>query len=537
MNRSVILVAFLFTLFATAIMSYISMVMPIGPWVELILVLAGTIVFRLFLGYEASGDQAAEFRRAVGLTTVAGGVGGIVATVCGFAFPTLYFLQPELFAQWLTHPFYFSVLMAVIVLSGGAFAFLVVHGMQERMLKDNKMTFPIGQMVSKVIAAQNQLRKALELFTGMVLTFIFGLLQRCIGLIPQLLTLVPRISVFGVVFPPVVVRMDLLPIFVAVGYVAGHILTVPLAIGMVSKVFVLEPLQRIFFAQLGSPNFILAIGSGMVLQGAFLSFLRFPPVIMGAHKRFVAAQIQGLLPALFSDLKGLLLCGGVLGLVSLHFLFFGFSLAAIGYILLFSAVCVYQLLVIGGKIGLAPFGRFATFVMVPGIFLFGFNALQVTLVSLFVGLSGGIAVDLMFGRKMAQITGIDQRQVAWFQFFGLVVSALSVGALFWVLINHFGLGSEDLVAQRAQARALLVNAYIFDYTVIALGACFGFVLNYLRMSALLVFTGLLFPIQFSLMLIAGGLLTYVPYDKQEWDPFWSGVFAAGSLWIMLRAII
>jgi len=48
---------------------------------------------------------------------------------------------------------------------------------------------------------------------------------------------------------------------------------------------------------------------------------------------------------------------------------------------------------------------------------------------------------------------------------------------------------------------------------------------------MLVFTGIIFKVGFSLMLITGGLLTYLTKDKEAYDPFWSGMFAAGSLWI------
>jgi hypothetical protein len=107
----------------------------------------------------------------------------------------------------------------------------------------------------------------------------------------------------------------------------------------------------------------------------------------------------------------------------------------------------------------------------------------------------------------------------------------------WFLIGQFGLGSAQLVAQRAQARALLVNGLSFNGWLIGAGVLFGCVLYGFGINTALVFTGLLFPYDFSFMLIAGGLMSYLVHDKEYFEPFASGVFAANSLWMVVRALI
>jgi hypothetical protein len=144
---------------------------------------------------------------------------------------------------------------------------------------------------------------------------------------------------------------------------------------------------------------------------------------------------------------------------------------------------------------------------------------------------------MLFGRKMAQLSDINKKEIIWMQLLGLVVSACVFGYIFTQLAHSFGLGSVELVAQRARARALLLNVHTLNYIVVAVGCLFGWLLEYAGVNALLVFTGILFPVDFSLMLIMGGLLTYVAQDKEEWDPFWSGVFAAASLWMVLRGFL
>jgi hypothetical protein len=105
------------------------------------------------------------------------------------------------------------------------------------------------------------------------------------------------------------------------------------------------------------------------------------------------------------------------------------------------------------------------------------------------------------------------------------------------LINHFGLGSSELFAYRAQSRQLLIQAQHFDYMVLAIGALFGMVLQKIHLNPMLVLGGLLMPFDITFGLVAGGFLAMVASDKEEWYPFWSGVFASNSLCMLLRAII
>jgi len=131
------------------------------------------------------------------------------------------------------------------------------------------------------------------------------------------------------------------------------------------------------------------------------------------------------------------------------------------YLIVLTLIYTYQIVTIAGKIGLALLGRFATFVMVPAMFLFNVDAVQLVFIATFVEVCGGVATDILFGRKMARLSSIDQAQIKRYQYLGLVVSALSVGVIFWLLINQLHLGSSQLFAQRAQARQLLIHAKHF----------------------------------------------------------------------------
>jgi len=134
------------------------------------------------------------------------------------------------------------------------------------------------------------------------------------------------------------------------------------------------------------------------------------------------------------------------------------------------------------------------------------------------------------------LSSISRATMRRYQLLGLVVASLSIGAIFWLLINHFGLGSPELFAYRAQSRQLLIQAKHFDYTVLAVGALFGIFLQQIRLNPMLVLGGLLMPLDITCGLVAGGLIAALSPQKEEWYPFWSGIFASNSLCMLLRAI-
>jgi hypothetical protein len=206
------------------------------------------------------------------------------------------------------------------------------------------------------------------------------------------------------------------------------------------------------------------------------------------------------------------------------------------YIIICSAITTYQIAAIAGRIGLALLGRFATFVMVPAMIIFNLNYVHLVFIATFVEMSGGIAADVLFGRKLAQLSDFSRAHMRQYQLLGLFVASVSIGIIFWLLINHFGLGSPELFAYRAQSRQLLIQAQQFDYGVLILGALFGMVLQALKLNPMLVLGGLLMPLDMTLGLVFGGLLAYLASDKESWYPLWSGVFAGNSLCMLYKAI-
>jgi hypothetical protein len=539
MNVGLIIITICLSIFSTGVMSYIALATPIGPWIAPTLVLIGTFLVR------AVGLRDKRYSNGLALVTAGGSIGGILATALSFSFPTLYFLDKNVFGNWMAHPLSFVGLIAGLSLAGGSLGLFIADLLEHNLLVKQDLPFPIGQLVYKMIAAQNQTRKALELAWGACVTLIFTLLHGGTwffkALIPSAITLTKQHALGPLAIPFVQIRFDVLPMLLAIGFITGHVIAIPLIVGAVGRIGLMEPINKLFFPAISGSDFLLAFGSGLVAIGAVQSFFDLPKMLKSWFRKMRDGKPSAMMDMEFFEplqershmIQALLTLFLIIGYLSI----LRFSALSQMYLIVFSFICAYQIVVIAGEIGLAQLGRFATFVMVPALFLFGTDPLQVTVIATFVELSGGVATDILFGRKMSSMAGISRSTIRWFQILGLIVSSISAGIVMWLLVHKFGLGNEPLVAQRAQARALLINVTHFNWIVLIIGAIFGFVLKKCKLNPMLVLGGLLMPLPYSLGLIFGGCLSFTVKDRSEWEPFWSGVFAANSITELAKTLI
>lgn len=549
MSVAIFVVSIFLSLFSTVVMSYVSLAIPVGPWIASTLVLIALLLAKITT---RSGQEQNKF---VIYAVTSGSLGGIIAVACGFSYPTLYFLDKQLFTQWLESPIYFIGMLSWLVCAAGLCGIWLANVVEKQLICEEKLPFPIGQLIHKMIVAHQQVRKSWELVIGFTSTVLFLIAQD--GLLVTIGTLVLRIPAYIpntlTLISPLSLR--LMPMLFAIGFIAGHVIAIPLMVGVFTSICITEPLNRLYFSALSQDEFILTFGSGLIVSGAFAGFMSMPKQLWQGAKKFfnnksrlshpenTGLQVSNLFMGDFLNKTVLGELAGVIIISGGLLLYVGFSYLGLLYTLFFSLLCGYQVVVLAGKTGLAFLGRFATFVMVPGMMIFGLNAVQVTILATFVELVGGVATDVLFGRTVAYLNNDTHmlREVRKYQYFGLLVSGLSIGVVFWLLINHFGLGSAQLIAQRAQGRALLVQTLssgtqTFSYAVLLWGFVYGILIKKLGINSMLVFGGLLMRIDFSLSLIIGGLLTYCVKDKEYWFPLCSGIFAANSIWMLLKAV-
>ena len=168
-----------------------------------------------------------------------------MATAIGFSYPALYFLDPALFNAWMARLFFLYALSVRYTFIGGGLGIWIADWCEDTLLVKEQLAFPIGQLVYKtIVAMSNQMRKAYELMVGFASTMVFCMLQdgvmRVHPLFPNHCLMVNALKVGFINIPTV--KLDLFPLVWAIGFVTGHVIALPLAVGAVSRIIFLDPL-------------------------------------------------------------------------------------------------------------------------------------------------------------------------------------------------------------------------------------------------------------------------------------------------------
>ena len=323
-------------------------------------------------------------------------------------------------------------------------------------------------------------------------------------------------------------------LLMALGVATGTITALPLAVGIIAKIVVVNPLYTLTHSHLTFSQFIMGWVAGMI--GFSLLYHTVKNALAAFRTKKISQRMHMALPSVgkrkIREPYTLLLLPPIL-----FFWYHQFSMLSIIYLITATSISIYFLALIAARIGLAPLGRFATFVMFPGLLLFNFSAIQITLVSTFVELAGGILADSLFGRKSAQLLNIKRAGIITAQVLGLLTGAITISITFWFLAKANMIGTPPLIAQRSAMRALLVTAYQFDIGPILFGALFSWMLSFTRVNQVLAITAFLMPPQYVLPLLAGSLVSRLPYDQEKYYPFWAGIYSTSSFMLALRSVI
>ena len=257
---------------AVCVMGYVAMATAVGPWIEPTLVLFATILVRFLLRFKAAKSQ-----NYIALAIISSSVGGILATALGFSFPTLFFLDSQLFKSLMKQPVFFSCIVSGLSLAGSLFGFWMANVLEKKFIYEQKLLFPVGQLVYRMISVQNQDKRAKELGLGLVATMIFCAAQKFTNLIPKFIVLLKSFTFNS--FKTPLIRFDIFPLTWAVGYVTGHVIAVPLLLGTLSKILILDLFANNYF-NITSTEIMLAFCSGLVLINTVFGLIKRPKLFL-----------------------------------------------------------------------------------------------------------------------------------------------------------------------------------------------------------------------------------------------------------------
>lgn len=544
MNLFILILGSFFAILASATLSYVSMATMVGPWIAPAIVLASSIILK----FRNNNANRSKINKELAIIQTIGSIGGIIGVGIGFSLPTLYFLDINAFNVLVKNPFYFSIFIGILCLSAGGLGIWLARTFANKFIIKDKLSFPVSKLIYNMITSQSQGKQAKKMFFGFSLSWIVCFLRdgflHIKGIIPKVFYLFP--SVLGNNF-----AISIMPMLWAIGFIAGSGIVLPLFVGLLSKYFVLWPLNNHsiylpfkLFDALPQNDFITAFAAGLVISELFIGLLKYPKIVFSKSNFFLRFNFfeQFNLERIKKATKYILNPELILVLILSFILltYFGFSLIAQILLLTFIVLATYQISYLGSKIGLITFGRFATFIMIPMMIMFKLNFTQITLLVVFFNVCAATASDLLFDYKVGQLCDIKFNKIHNYQWLGLIVTALTMGFFLWLLFNSFQIGSPELFAQRGKSRALLIQSLNFDWRILFLGFFYGVILKKIKISPTMVFGGILMPNSLTIGLAIGALLSRFSRDKngsQDKFSLWSGVFAGESIWILITILI
>lgn len=541
MNFFIIIPGIFFAILAAAILSYISMATMVGPWIAPAIVLASSIILKLRRKFV---DQVSINKELAIIQTI-GSIGGIIGVGVGFSLPTLYFLDKNVFDSLLVSPLYFSSFIAFLCIAAGGFGIWIARVLANKFIIKENLSFPVSKLIHNIITSQSQNQQARSMFGGFSLAWIISFLRdglfRFKGLLPKVFYVFPN-------FLGRNLGIAIMPMLWAIGFIAGTGIVFPLFVGLVSKYLVLWPLNNHsiylpikIFSALPEGEFVMAFASGLVVSELILGLVKYPGIILDKIKNFSGFNYLDNLKSI--SLKKSNFKEGIKLILNLEFIFvFFLSIAFLSYLkfsffsqiilLIFIVMATYQISFLAGKLGLVTFGRFATFIMIPMMMIFNLTAMQITMLCVFFSVTAAAASDLLFDYKVGQLCSVDFKKIHRYQWLGLIATSLTLGFFLWLLFTNFQIGSAELFAQRGKSRALLIQSLNFDWKVVLLGFFYGVILKKLKISPTMVFGGILMPNDLTIGLSIGAIISYFTKNSQIKTPFWSGVFAGESIWIL-----
>lgn len=535
------------SIFASAILLYISIATMIGPWIAPTLVLIASFALPLFRKHDIDASK-----QLVMISALASG-GGIIAVGVGFSLPMLYFLAPKSFAALMITPQHFMMHVGGTVLLAGVFGIFIGKFFSKTLLQKNDLSFPISLIAYQIASAQSHIDDARNLFKGVSLTFILCILRDGVylfkGVIAKHITLFSSTITGAITF-------SIWPTLWSIGFTTGLASTIPLLVGLIARYAVLYPINHhsaflsfSLFAPLKEESFITAFCAGMIISDIVLAWLGNPIQVFRYVKSYfinIRSPRVSFLQAIRSIwqegatlrvlMQSLNRVEPVLGLCSFFFFFtyLKFSFAAQLVILVAMLIALYEINRLCGKIGLLQIGRFSAFILIPVIVLFKINALQMTALTIFFNVAAAVSSDLVFDYKTAELGNTSRDSVHGLQWIGLLVSSITVAAVCYMLFTSLSLGSEELFAHRGRSKALLVQSLHFDYYIVSAGFLFGAILRRFKISPTMAFGGIIMPSQITLGFVFGGLLSKLAGNRRDaLLPFCSGIFATETLWLLI----
>lgn len=460
-----------------------------------------------------------------------GSAGESLAAGAIFTLPAMFIWMKE----WgIGSPSLFEI--AFIALCGGLLGvFFMIPLRRALIVKEHGvLPYPEGTACAEVLlAGEEGGSKASIVFAGLGISAVYKFITDGFKLFPSEI----EWAIPG--YTNCAIGIDVLPALVGVGYICGYKISGYMFSGALVGWFVLIPMISLFGADavlypatdpvstLGYwgiwDNYIRYIGAGAVAFGGILSLIKSLPLIVDTFSKSMKDySIKGENSTLRTDQD-----------LSMKVVIFG-ALVVIIAIWLMPVVPVNLL----GALLIVVFGFFFATVSSRLVGLVGSSnnpvsgmAIATLLISTLAlkasglvgheGMLGSIAIgsiiciiaaiagDTSQDLKTGYIVGATPRKQQLGEIVGVIISAITIGAVLYLLDTAWGFGSKDIPAPQATLMKLVVEGVMngnLPWPLIFAGACIGLAVEVLGIPILPFAVGLYLPIHLSAAIMVGGLV-------------------------------
>ncbi|MDD5878161.1 MAG: oligopeptide transporter, OPT family [Clostridiales bacterium] len=435
--------------------------------------------------------------------------------------------------------------IALIALCGGLLGVFFMIPLRKALIvkEHGVLPYPEGTACAEVLlAGEEGGSKASVVFAGLGISAVYKFIADGLKVFPSEI----EWAIPG--YTNCAIGIDVLPALVGVGYICGYKISGYMFSGALVGWFVLIPMISLFGGDVvlypaTDPissldywgiwdSYIRYIGAGAVAFGGILSLIKSLPLIVDTFRKAMKDySIKGESSTLRTDND-----------MSMKVVLLG-SLAVIISIWLIPTIPVNLL----GAVLIAVFGFFFATVSSRLVGLVGSSnnpvsgmAIATLLISTLAlkasglvgreGMLGSIAIgsiiciiaaiagDASQDLKTGYIVGATPKKQQMGELVGVLISAITIGAVLYLLDTAWGFGSKDIPAPQATLMKLVVEGVMdgnLPWPLIFAGASIGLAVEVLGIPILPFAVGLYLPIHLSAGIMVGGLVRLFTENRKK----------------------
>lgn len=506
----------IFIALSCIILAYISMAASVGPWISPAIILLSNVLL-LNTGLFNNKKHFFALQNQAGASFA-----GLVSTAIGFCLPTLYFLDTTAFKALLDNPLMFCLDIGLLIIAGGLLGTVAMTTFGASALTEASK-ISTSKLFAQTHTQSIKRTEGAVISLGVGLSGLICLLRD--GLFFGKTTLFNKLSFISFYAKPTMW---------AVGYILGTGIIKPILIGIIlQKIFITQIAanQKLLGLQLSTNN--VAVLSTAFCCGVILFEIFFGLCKTGINKaknlNFNYSTISDKIINKFKNSWTIIFTTifATLVLKKFDFNFFTGFFIVIGSI--WASIEIANFLL---AYGMVPFGRFATFVMLPSLAVFSLSPTQITILCIFVSITCAATSNFFMQRGVSANAKLETQILDKEHWLGIFVASILAGGIFWLLLSNLSLGSAELFAQRGQMRAILISTENFEKLFVFAGAIFGLIFQQLSLPISMILGGLLMPLELSFALVAGACIRIFFAKTPKLEIFWTGIFAGEAIFVI-----